>query len=153
MFSREEKKQLNTLFFQQFTQHMSSHKIVGGGGKNWDAYKTGIKGLYFRILTQPKVTLAIDLQFKYESIRELVYDQFCELRRLLASEWNEEPLYEKNTVYISGEPLSRISVSLDSVYFYNQEEWPEIMEWLEHKLVGLDSFWDTTGDILKDLVR
>ena len=138
------------MFFQQFTQHMSSHKIVG---KNWDAYKTCIKGLYFRILTQPKVTLAIDLQFKDESIRELVYDQFCELRRLLASEWNEEPLYEKNTVYISGEPLSRISVSLDSVYFYNQEEWPEIMEWLEHKLVGLDSFWDTTGDILKDLVR
>ena len=141
------------MFFQQFTQHMSSHKIVGGCGKNWDAYKTGIKGLYFRILTQPKVTLAIDLQFKDESIRELVYDQFCELRRLLASEWNEEPLYEKNTVYISGEPLSRISVSLDSAYFYNQEEWPEIMEWLEHKLVGLDSFWDTTGDILKDLVR
>lgn len=141
------------MFFQQFTQHMSSHKIVGGGGKNWDAYKTGIKGLYFRILTQPKVTLAIDLQFKDESIRELVYDQFCELRRLLASEWNEEPLYEKNTVYISGERLSRISVSLDLVYFYNQEEWPEIMEWLEHKLVGLDSFWDTTGDILKDLVR
>ena len=141
------------MFFQQFTQHMSSHKIVGGGGKNWDAYKTGIKGLYFRILTQPKVTLAIDLQFKDESIRELVYDQFCELRRLLASEWNEEPLYEKNTVYISGEPLSRISVSLESAYFYNQEEWPEIMEWLEHKLVGLDSFWDTTGDILKDLVR
>ena len=141
------------MFFQQFTQHMSSHKIVGGGGKNWDAYKTGIKGLYFRILTQPKVTLAIDLQFKDESIRELVYDQFCELRRLLTSDWNEKPLYEKNTVYISGEPLSRISVSLDSVYFYNQEEWPEIMEWLEHKLVGLDSFWDTTGDILKDLVR
>jgi len=141
------------LFFQQFTQHMSSHKIVGGGGKNWDAYKTGIKGLYFRILTQPKVTLAIDLQFKDESIRELVYDQFYELRRLLASEWNEEPLYEKNTVYISGEPLSRISVSFDQVYFYNQEQWPEIMEWLEHKLVGLDSFWDTTGDILKDLVR
>ena len=141
------------MFFQQFTQHMSSHKIVGGGGKNWDAYKTGIKGLYFRILTQPKVTLVIDLQFKDESIRELVYDQFCELRRLLASEWNEEPLYEKNTLYISGERLSRISVSLDSVYFYNQEEWPEIMEWLEHKLVGLDSFWDTTGDILKDLVR
>ena len=141
------------MFFQQFTQHMSSHKIVGGGGKNWDAYKTGIKGLYFRILTQPKLTLAIDLQFKDESIRELVYDQFCELRRLLASEWKEEPLYEKNTVYISGEPLSRISVSLDQVYFYNQEQWPEIMEWLEHKLVGLDSFWDTTGDILKDLVR
>lgn len=141
------------MFFQQFTQHMSSHKIVGGGGKNWDAYKTGIKGLYFRILTQPKVTLAIDLQFKDEAIRELVYDQFYELRRLLASEWNEEPLYEKNTVYISGEPLSRISVSFDQVYFYNQEQWPEIMEWLEHKLVGLDSFWDTTGDILKDLVR
>jgi hypothetical protein len=153
MFSREEKKELNTLFFQQFNRHMSSHNIVGGGGKNWDAYKTGIKGLYFRILTQPKVALAIDLQFKDEAIRELVYDQFGELTRLLASEWKEEPKFEKNSVYMSGEPISRISVSHDQVYFYNQEQWPEIMEWLELKLIGLDSFWDTAGDILKELVR
>ena len=153
MFSREEKKQLNTLFFQQFTQHMSSFKIVGGGGKKWDAYKTGIKGLYFRILTQPKVALAIDMQFKDEAKRELVYDQFGELRRLLAFEWKEEPRFEKNTVYNSDEPISRVSVSLEQVYFYNQENWPEIMEWLEHKLIGLDSFWDNAGDILKELIR
>ena len=61
MFSRAEKKQLNTLFFQRFTRHMSSHKSVGGGGKRWEAYRTGVKGVYFRMLTLPNVGLAIDI--------------------------------------------------------------------------------------------
>ena len=153
MFSREEKKQLNILFFEQFSRYMSSHRIIGGGGKSWRAYKTGIKGLYFRILTHPEVAIAIDLQFKDDSIRELVFDQFVELKRLLASEWEEEPLFEKDLLYTSGESLSRISVSLNEAYFFDQKQWPVITAWLEEKLVGLDSFWDHTGDILKELVR
>ncbi len=153
MFSREEKKQLNTLFFQRFTRHMSSHKSVGGGGKKWEAYKTGVKGVYFRMLTMPSVALAIDVQFKDEEIRELIFDQFTELGRLLAAEWGEEPLFERHTLYGSGETISRISVTLDGAYFFDQNQWPEIMNWYEEKLVGLDSFWETVGDIVKDLAR
>ena len=76
---------------------MSSHKSVGGGGNRWEAYRTGVKGVYFRMLTLPYVGLAIDIQHKDEEIRRLIFDQFVELGRLLAAEWGEEATFEKNT--------------------------------------------------------
>jgi len=141
------------LFFKQFKRHMGSHKCVGGGGKNWVAYRTGVKGIYFRMLTLPKVALAIDIQFKDDEIRELIFDQFSELGRLLAAEWGEEPLFEKNTLYGSGEIISRICVEKEGAYFFDQKQWPDITNWYQEKLVGLDRFWETVGDIVKELAR
>ena len=89
MFSREEKKSLNTAFFNQFVRHMSRHHSKGGGGGRWESYKTGVKGLYFRMLTAPVVGIAIDIQQKDPEIRALLYDQFVELRRLLEAEWGD----------------------------------------------------------------
>ena len=153
MFRREEKKQLNTLFFQRFTAHMSSHKSIGGGGNKWEAYKTGVKGIHFRMLTVPKVALAIDLQFKDGQIRHLLFDQFEELGRLLENEWEEVPNFERNASYTSGEAIGRISIEYEGAYFYDQTQWPQIMSWYERKLLGLDRFWETTGDIVKELAR
>lgn len=153
MFSREEKKQLNTLFFQRFTEHMSSHRSIGGGGKKWEAYKTGVKGVYFRMLTLPKVGLAIDVQAKDDEIRVLIYDQFLELRRLLEAEWGEGVVYESETAYASGEAISRIAVYLEDAYFFDQKQWPTILNWYQEKWIALDQFWETTGDIVKALAR
>jgi len=153
MFRREEKKQLNTLFFQRFTKHMGSHKSIGGGGNKWEAYKTGVKGIHFRMLTVPNVALAIDLQFKDDEIRHLLFDQFEELGRLLANEWGETPNFERNTTYTSGESISRISIKLDNAYFFDQAQWLQIINWYEEKWLGLDRFWEMTGDIVKELAR
>jgi len=153
MFSREEKKQLNTSFFKRFQRHMSSHRITGGGGGRWEAYKTGVKGLYFRMLTFPEVAVAIDLQFKEDDVRELFFEQFQELAKILENEWNEVPIFHKNFTLESGVVVSRIVVSKEGAYFYDKNQWDEIIAWYETKLVGLDSFWETVGDIIKELAR
>ena len=95
---------------------MGSHSI-GGGGNKWEAYKTGVKGIHFRMLTVPNVAFAIDLQFKDDEIRHLLFDQFEELGKLLANEWGEVPNLERNATYTSGESISRISIKLDGAYF------------------------------------
>ena len=102
MFSREEKKSLNTTFFNQFVRHMSRHHSKGGGGGRWESYKTGVKGLYFRMLTAPVVGIAIDIQQKDPEIRALLYDQFVELRRLLEAEWGDGVNYEQSHYLESG---------------------------------------------------
>lgn len=153
MFSREEKKQLNTSFFKRFQRQMGSHRITGGGGGRWEAYKTGVKGIYFRMLTFPEVAVAIDLQFKEEDVRELFFEQFQELSKLLENEWNETPVFYKKFILDSGVEVSRICVSKPDAYFYDKKQWDEIIAWYENKLVGLDSFWETVGDIIKELAR
>ena len=153
MFSREEKKSLNTAFFNQFVRHMSRHHSKGGGGGRWESYKTGVKGLYFRMLTAPVVGMAIDIQQKDPEIRALLYDQFVELRRLLEAEWGDGVNYEQSHYLESGLEVSRISITLENAYFYDKDQWTEILNWFETNLLGLDAFWDTAGDIVKGLAR
>tara|TARA_B110001450_G_scaffold211500_1_gene203115 strand:- start:561 stop:1022 length:462 start_codon:yes stop_codon:yes gene_type:complete len=153
MFSREEKKSLNTAFFNQFVRHMSRHHSKGGGGGRWESYKTGVKGLYFRLLTAPIVGIAIDIQQKDPEIRALLYDQFLELRRLLEAEWGDGVNYEQSHYLESGLEVSRISITLENAYFYDKEQWTEIISWYEKHLLSLDAFWDTVGDIVKGLAR
>ena len=153
MFSREEKKSLNTTFFNQFVRHMSRHHSKGGGGGRWESYKTGVKGLYFRMLTAPVVGIAIDIQQKDPEIRALLYDQFVELRRLLEAEWGDGVNYEQSHYLESGLEVSRISITLENAYFYDKEQWTAILNWFEMNLLGLDAFWDTAGDIVKGLAR
>lgn len=153
MFSREEKKSLNTTFFNQFVRHMSRHHSKGGGGGRWESYKTGVKGLYFRMLTAPVVGIAIDIQQKDPEIRALLYDQFVELRRLLEAEWGDGVNYEQSHYLESGLEVSRISITLENAYFYDKDQWTEILNWFETNLLGLDAFWDTAGDIVKGLAR
>jgi hypothetical protein len=153
MFSREEKKSLNTTFFNQFVRHMSRHHSKGGGGGRWESYKTGVKGLYFRMLTAPVVGIAIDIQQKDPEIRALLYDQFVELRRLLEAEWGDGVNYEQSHYLESGLEVSRISITLENTYFYDKEQWTAILNWFEMNLLGLDAFWDTAGDIVKGLAR
>ena len=68
---------------------MSRHKSFGGGGSRWENYRTGVPGIFFRLLTFPEVVLAIDLQFKDVEIRALFYDQFEELKFILNSHIGE----------------------------------------------------------------
>ena len=153
MFSREEKKLLNTAFFNQFVRHMSRHHSIGGGGGRWESYKTGVKGLYFRMLTAPVVGISIDIQQKDPEIRALLYDQFLELRRLLEAEWGDAITYDSVHHLDSGLEVSRISIVLENAYFYDKEQWSDIISWYEEKWIGLDAFWDTAGDIVKALAR
>ena len=83
----------------------------------------------------------------------MLYDQFLELRRLLEAEWGDKVNYEHSHYLESGLEVSRISITLDNVYFYDKEQWTEILNWFEMNLLGLDAFWYTAGDIVKGLAR
>lgn len=153
MFNREEKKTLNTSFFKLFNERMSRHKSLGGGGTRWEAYRTGVRGIFFRMLTFPEVGLAIDLQFKDEEIRALFYDQFEEFKTMLNSTMGCEMEYVRDQMLESGVMVSRIWVQLPNAYFFDKAQWPAIIDFYEEKLVALDEFWEMAGDVIKALAR
>ena len=153
MFNREEKKALNTSFFRLFNERMSRHKSLGGGGSRWEAYRTGVRGIFFRMLTFPEVGLAIDLQFKDEEIRALFYDQFEEFKAMLNSTMGCEMEYVRDQMLESGVMVSRIWVQLPNAYFFDKAQWPAIIDFYEEKFVALDEFWEMAGDVIKALAR
>lgn len=153
MYSKEEKKQLNIDFFEAFAAHMKPHKSVGGGGSRWESYKTGVKGLYFRMELEPEIILTIDIQTKDPGVRLLMFEQFWEFIKILEGHWEEKPIRSPVYVMPTGQEISRVWVRLDGHKLTKREHWPAIITWFEKKWVGLDEFWELVQDVVKDLSK
>lgn len=147
MFSREEKKAFNQLFWTSFGKYMSKHESLSGTKVNWSNYKTRIKDLYVRLqIDTKKATFSIDLQHQDEGIRSLFWEQFLELKTAFHSimeydlEWHEE-FKEKN------QTTSKIQIVLWDVNIYNKATWEKAFPFFEKHMVKFDEFWSEFSEL------
>jgi len=86
MLPKEEFKKRRTAFWTALDEEMSKVKGVHGNKVSWLSYKSHVKELYIRMEFDGKgARLCLDLQHRDESIRELFYEQFIELRAVMQS--------------------------------------------------------------------
>jgi len=151
MFSKEEAKNLTTLFWTSFGKYMKKHTVQFGKGKKWVNYKTGVKAVYFRMRADKRTSsISIDIQHQDEGIRELYYAQFEELKRVftdLAGEWT----WEKRIYNEYGHPISKIYVEIDGVNIFNKDTWQTSFQFFEKYIVPLDEFWESFNEVIKQL--
>ena len=89
MYSKEETKKLKRDFWTSFGVYMKKHNVRLGKKINWVNYNTKIKDIYFRLnVTNKKATFYIEIQHKDLDIREIYYEQFTELKKVLESNFN-----------------------------------------------------------------
>ena len=94
MYSKEEAKKLKQEFWTAYGQYMALTPSADGERVNWVNYKTGIKHLYFRMdATNKVVTIAVEMTHPDAGIRQLMYDQFLELKNVLHDTLEEEWIF------------------------------------------------------------
>lgn len=143
MYSKEEAKRLKESFWTTFGQYMSAVPSADGDKVNWVNYKTGIKHLFFRMdATNKTANISIEISHPDASIRQLIFEQFKELRSILHQNLEEE--WEWDEVYYdeSGKQTARISTSLDhKISIFNKEQWPDLISFFKPRIMALDEFW------------
>lgn len=148
MFSKEEARELKTLFWTSFGKFMGKHRSASGRKVKWVNYKTGVRDLYFRLECDKKqASISIELQHRDEGIRDLFLDQFKELRRVLESELGEEWDWETEVWTPAGNAIYRIGTVRHDVNVYRKDDWKEIFEFFEPRIVALDTFWSEFGEL------
>lgn len=147
MFSKEEKKAFNQLFWTSFGKYMSKHESSSGMKVNWSNYKTRIKDVYVRLqIDTKKAYFSIDLQHPDEGIRALFWEQFLELRTVFHSIMNEELTWTEKIVE-QGKSLSKIHVELFDVNIYNKSTWENAFPFFEKHMLGFDEFWTEFSEL------
>lgn len=127
---------------------MGKYRSVSGKKVKWVNYKTGVKDIYFRLECDKKqASIGIELQHKDEGIRDLFFEQFRELKRVLEAETNEEWNWETEAFTPSGTPIYRICTVCNGVNVYRKDDWREIFNFFEPRMVALDRFWVEFGEI------
>ena len=142
MFTREEKKAFNQLFWTSFGKYMQKQIPTSGRKLNWINYKTGVKDLYLRMnIDNKKAIFSLDFQHKDEGIRALFYEQFEELRRVFHETMNHEFVWEAETFNDQGVSISRVYTEIIGVNKFKKDDWHMAFEFFEKHLVPFDEFW------------
>jgi hypothetical protein len=152
MYSKEEAARLRQQFWISFGQYMKPVPSVSGSTVNWINYKTGVKNIYFKMDADLKrAFISIQLTHSDAEIRHLIFDQFEEFKLMFTSGMGEEWLWEKDFTDSLGKTISQISISLDQVSIFNQQQWPALISFFKPRLIALDDFWDNVKPVFESL--
>lgn len=109
---------------------------------NWINYKTGYKGLAFKMdVDKRQAYIGIQLTQKDSDLRDLFYEQLEELRGVLHASVEEEWIWEQQAVNALHQPISQVYTTLEGVNIFRESDWPQIISFLKPRLIALDEFW------------
>jgi len=143
MFKRKEASRLREEFWTTFGRYMSPVPSATGLKINWINYKTTVKDVYFRMdVNRKSAVISITLEHTDDSMRELYFQQFQELKTLLYSTLEEEWDWQTHSLKADNRTMSCIYKELPGVSVFNKEQWPELISFFKPRIIALDRFWE-----------
>jgi hypothetical protein len=142
VYSKAEVSQLRQAFWTAFGQYMAPVSSFDGWPVNWINYKTGVKGVQFKMhADNRRASIAIELTQSDPGVRELFFEQFLALKTMLHETLGEEWTWEADAQNEHGQPLGRIYKELSPVNLFSRDDWPALISFFKPRLIALDEFW------------
>lgn len=143
MYSKQEASKIKQAFWTRFGQYMKPVPASGGEKVNWSNYKTGIAHIYFRLHVEKTfASVAIELTNPLPEKRIQQFQQFLSMKTMLEETMQTAMHWEENTTDENQRTISRISVKLNDVNIFREEDWPAIISFLKPSIINLDVFWE-----------
>ena len=143
MYSKDQASQIRQNFWTTFGQYIAPLLSAGGLKINWINYKTGIKYVYFKMQAESRyASIAIEIAHPDPGIQELFFEQFKELKLVLADALQEEWEWQLHSTDEYGKTVSRIYKQIDNVSIFNRDHWPTLISFFKPRIIALDEFWD-----------
>lgn len=143
LYSKDQASRLKQEFWTSFGQYIAPQLSAEGLKINWINYKTGVKQLFFKMHADNKyASIGIELTHPDAGVRELLFEQFKEFRRLLEDQLQEEWEWELFATDEYGKNISRIYKILPGVSIFRKEDWPALISFFKPRMIALDEFWN-----------
>lgn len=154
MFSKEERKEIHEGFWKRFKSYTSKLRNEDGRRINWLNYPTSLKQIYVRLHADNQCArFSIEIQDKDEGVRDLIWEQFHELQKVMENEMPEPGVWSTNAFNLANQPIYRISWTLDDVNMYKTHDEEAIFEFYKKHLIGFDKFYTDFKEVLFGLLK
>ncbi len=153
MYSKEQHRQINIDFYTTLGTMMKDDIPLSGEKVKWTNYRTGVKGIYFKLDADKRsCRLIIEIRTDDESIRHLFFEQFEEFKVVLEDQIQEEGIWFEDFYDDYGDVTSKIEWVLnEGVSKLKRDTWEDMHTYLRARLVGLDEFWADVKDVFVEL--
>ena len=152
MYSKQEASLLRQEFWTVLGQYLSPVPSAEGLHINWVNYKTGEKDIYFKLNVDNRTaSIAVESRSKDDSLRNLYFEQFQQLKTMLHSALEEEWKWLHQTKDEHGNVASRIYTELEGVSIFKKEDWPQLISFFKPRIMALDEFWSIAKYVFEAL--
>nr|MBI1229897.1 DUF4268 domain-containing protein [Cytophagales bacterium] len=142
MYTKSEVSKTKQGFWTTFGAYMKPVPSAEGLRISWQNYKTGVKGIFFRMRVERDfASIGIEITYPDQEIQELLFGQFEQFKKLLENEIQESWEWRLLDRDETGKTVSVIESRLDHVNVMDQNDWPTIISFLKPRIISLDSFW------------
>ena len=149
MFSKAEASQVRQQFWTSFGQYMKPVPGAEGTPVNWLNYKTGVKGLYFRMDADKNLAaVSVEVDHPDPGMRRYYFSKLISLKAILEESTAEQWQWEPDAADEHGRLVSRVIVRLSPVNIFNQSDWPRIISFFKPRILALDKFWSVARDLM-----
>lgn len=155
MYSKEEIKLLNILFWEKFGQYCKIHPLLLHKNKKWILHRTGVKDLALRFeVTRENAKVILELGSRSEKSRFKAYE-FLERYKVVMEEGFSQGLiweffHERND---SQKQVCRIYTQLDQVDLHRQNQWPQIFQFFIENMSKLEENFLLLRDLLNEELK
>ena len=142
MFSRKETSELRKEFWTAFGQYMAPVLSAEGEKINWINYKTGVKGIQFKMNAKGnKAQISIEINHPDLIHQELIFEKFGELKKILQEHLEEEWTWILHSPNEQEKTISKIYTEVDGINVMRKEDWPALISFFKPRIIALDEFW------------
>ena len=154
MLNKGELRERNIQFWTAFKEYLRPAISSNGRRINWLSYPTSVKFLYLRMeCDKSGARLNFDIQAKDPAIREIVWEQMEELKKVLTDTMGDAGEWIPDCSSHDIDSFGRISWELKGVNFFVEADHPEIFKFLKEKIIAFDEFYQNYKDILIHLIK
>ena len=142
MFSKKEASQLRKEFWMIFGQYMSPVLSSEGEKINWINYKTGVKGMQFKMnVVQDTASVFIEVNHPDLAEQKIIFEKLLKHKHILNKGTGEQWNWMLHTHDESGKLVRKVYQERKGINILSRENWPALISFFKPRMIALDEFW------------
>ena len=144
MYSKAEASLITEKFWTIFGLYISPVPSATLEKVNWVNYKTGIKGISFKMdAGKNSAAVMVEIFLKDTMLQHQYFNIFnnfiAEFKKIVGKDW----IFHKDYFVEGKGSVSLIIVEKEKVNVFKEEDWPTIISFLKQNMLGIDKFWES----------
>ncbi len=145
MYSLQEAAIIKEEFWTKLGQYLAPIPSANGEKINWINYKTGVKGIRFKMdALQKNAFVSVDI-IAEEALRIKLFKLFKQFKKQFSKDYEWAEYCEDE----NGRVLSRIFIEKEKVSVFRKTDWPELIQFFKTQILAWDIFWQENKDFFE----
>lgn len=148
MYSKEQASAIRQEFWTTLGKYLSPVPGAAGEKINWINYKTGVKGIFFKMDADNKRAIVkIEISKNIAEERKKFFDLFLSLK--MAFENGNSWTWHPESFNAAGKPIACIYKELAAINIFQKENWPGLISFFKDHAIAFDKFWHDYKDVFE----